>query len=169
MFEASPVSDPSSTCLCLSLCSAVKESWRFPWPLFPPGPSENVQGDCHHYWMSVLFQETCNLFLPTYSFFMFLFSLQHFFPCLPFSWVYSSSAVQFAFQTQFWQHCWALCWPLRSTVTLTAAGAPQLFSLETTELLFVLQALVDQRNRSPLPQYLSTVLFSYQNEELVSI
>lgn len=63
------------------------------------------------------------------------FLLQHFFPCFRFSWVHSSSAVQFAFQTQFWQHCWALCWPLRSTVTLTAVGAPQVFSLETAELL----------------------------------
>lgn len=62
------------------------------------------------------------------------FLLQHFFPCFRFSWVHSSSAVQFAFQTQFWHPCWALCWPLRSTVTLTAVGAPQVFSLETAEL-----------------------------------
>lgn len=92
--------------------------------------------------------------LPSCLFLLYVLTPAFFSPCLLFFWVHSSSAFQFASQTQFFWHCWALCWPLMSTVALTAVDAPQLFSLETTELLFVLQASVDHKNRSSLPQYL---------------
>lgn len=64
MCEASPVGDHPSTHLSLSLISLMEESGRSPQALFPLSPSENVRRDCHHYWLLVLFQEMCDLFLP---------------------------------------------------------------------------------------------------------
>lgn len=155
--------------MSLTLCSAVKNSGRVQWALFPFWKCAGGLATL----LDVTVASEVQALLSSLVFLLNLslcscFSLQLFFPCFWFSRVHSCSAIQLASQTRCWQHCWSiprvLRWPPRPDF-YCHRRSPTPFPKTTASLR---ASSLGEPQKEPCPPLsFSAIWFSHQNEELL--